>query len=42
MRIDDGSDLFKEIPYKINSIIDIGIWVNKLITNNEGGELNAQ
>jgi hypothetical protein len=41
MRIDDGSDLFKEIPYKINSIIDIGIWVNKLINNNEGGKIDA-
>ena len=42
MRIDDESTLFKEIPYKINSIIDIGIWVNKLINNNEGGDLDAQ
>ena len=42
MQVDDESTLFKDIPYKINSIIDIGIWVNKLINNNEGGEINAQ
>jgi hypothetical protein len=42
MQLSEESFLFKDIPYTISSIIDIGIWVNKMINNNLGGEINAQ
>ena len=41
MRLDEESALFKDIPYKINTVIDIGIWINKLTNNSEGGKIDA-
>jgi hypothetical protein len=42
MRIHERSDLYKDISYQTNTVINIGRWVNRMINNNNGGEINAQ
>ena len=41
MHIDKDSTVYKDIPYKTNNVINVGIWINKLINKIEGGDINA-